>query len=65
VVSGIMTARFSRPIKTLAQAATEIGHGNWDVRVETSGKDEMGKLAVAFNQMTKEVMGQRERLVQS
>ncbi len=65
VVSGIMTARFSRPIKTLAQAATEIGHGNWDVRVETSGKDEIGKLAVAFNQMTEELMGQRERLVQS
>ena len=65
VVSGIMTARFSRPIKTLAQAATEIGHGNWDVRVETSGKDEIGKLAVAFNQMTEELMAQRERLVQS
>jgi two-component system nitrogen regulation sensor histidine kinase NtrY len=65
VVSGIMTARFSRPIKTLAQAATEIGHGNWDVRVETTGKDEIGKLAVAFNQMTEELMGQRERLVQS
>ncbi|HEV7672988.1 MAG TPA: ATP-binding protein [Candidatus Angelobacter sp.] len=65
VVSGIVTARFSRPIKTLAQAATEIGHGNWDVRVETSGKDEIGKLAVAFNQMTEELMGQRARLVQS
>lgn len=65
VVSGIMTARFSRPIKTLAQAATEIGHGNWDVRVETTGKDEIGKLAAAFNQMTAELMGQRERLVQS
>ena len=65
VVSGIVTARFSRPIRTLAQAATEIGQGNWDVRVETSGKDEIGKLAVAFNQMTEELMGQRERLVQS
>jgi two-component system nitrogen regulation sensor histidine kinase NtrY len=65
VVSGIVTTRFSRPIKTLAQAATEIGHGNWDARVETSGKDEIGKLAVAFNQMTAELMAQRERLVQS
>ncbi|MBZ5508414.1 MAG: HAMP domain-containing protein [Acidobacteriia bacterium] len=65
VVSGIVTARFSRPIRTLAQAATEIGQGNWNVRVETSGKDEIGKLAVAFNQMTEELMGQRERLVQS
>ena len=65
VVSGIVTARFSRPIRTLAQAATEIGQGNWDVRVETSGKDEIGKLALAFNQMTAELLGQRERLVQS
>ncbi|HEX4602507.1 MAG TPA: ATP-binding protein [Candidatus Angelobacter sp.] len=65
VVSGIVTARFSRPIRTLAEAAAEIGHGNWNVRVETSGKDEIGKLAVAFNQMTEELMGQRERLVQS
>jgi signal transduction histidine kinase len=65
VVSGVVTSRFSRPIRTLAQAATEIGQGNWNVRVETSGKDEIGKLALAFNQMTEELMGQRERLVQS
>jgi signal transduction histidine kinase len=65
VISGIVTARFSRPIRNLAQAATEIGQGNWNVRVETSGKDEIGNLAVAFNQMTEELMGQRERLVQS
>jgi two-component system, NtrC family, nitrogen regulation sensor histidine kinase NtrY len=65
IVSGVVTARVSRPIRTLAQAATEIGQGNWDVRVETSGKDEIGKLAVAFNQMTEELVGQRERLVQS
>jgi signal transduction histidine kinase len=65
VVSGIVAARFSRPIRMLALAATQIGQGNWDVRVETSGKDEIGKLAVAFNQMTAELMGQRERLVQS
>jgi two-component system, NtrC family, nitrogen regulation sensor histidine kinase NtrY len=65
IVSGIVTARVSRPIRNLSQAAGEIGQGNWDVRVETSGKDEIGKLAVAFNQMTEELIGQRERLVQS
>ena len=65
IVSGIVTARVSRPIRNLAQAAGEIGQGNWDVRIETSGKDEIGKLAVAFNQMTEELIGQRERLVQT
>jgi len=65
IVSGVVTARVSRPIRKLAEAAGEIGQGNWDVRVETSGKDEIGRLAVAFNQMTQELIGQRERLVQS
>ena len=65
IVSGIVAARVSRPVRDLAEAATEIGHGNWGVRVETSGKDEIGRLALAFNQMTEELVGQRERLVQS
>jgi nitrogen fixation/metabolism regulation signal transduction histidine kinase len=60
-----VTTRVSWPIQKLAQAAAEIGHGNWDVRVKPSGKDEVGKLALAFNQMTEELIGQRERLVQS
>jgi signal transduction histidine kinase len=65
LVSGILTARMSRPIKDLAEAATEVGQGNWGVRVESSSKDEIGKLAAAFNSMTEELMAQRERLVQT
>ena len=65
LVSGILMARMSRPIKDLAEAATEVGHGNWSVHVESSSKDEIGKLAAAFNQMTEELMAQRERLVQT
>jgi signal transduction histidine kinase len=65
IVSAIVTTRVSWPIQKLAQAAAEIGLGHWDVRVQPSGKDEVGKLALAFNQMTEELIGQRERLVQS
>jgi signal transduction histidine kinase len=65
LISGIITARMSRPIRNLAEAATEVGHGNWDVRVEQSSKDEVGRLAAAFNHMTEELMAQRERLVQT
>jgi signal transduction histidine kinase len=65
IVSAIVTTRVSWPIQKLARAAAEIGQGNWDVRVKPSGKDEVGKLALAFNQMTEELIGQRERLVQS
>ena len=65
MVSGILTARISRPVRKLAKAAAEVGHGNWNVRVEPASKDEIGRLASAFNQMTEELMSQRERLVQS
>ena len=65
LISGIITARMSRPIRNLAEAATEVGHGNWGVRVESSSKDEVGRLAAAFNHMTEELMAQRERLVQT
>jgi len=65
IVSGIITARLSRPIKRLASAAAAIGHGDWDVRVEPGSRDEIGKLAAAFNLMTQELISQRERLVQS
>jgi len=65
VGSGLVAARISRPIKRLANAAAQIGQGDWDVRVEPSSNDEVGKLAAAFNQMTEELISQRERLVQT
>ncbi len=65
IVSGMVTARITSPINKLARAATQIGQGNWDVRVEPGSQDEIGKLASAFNHMTQELMAQRERLVQS
>jgi signal transduction histidine kinase len=63
--SGLVAARISRPIKKLSNAATRIGQGDWDVRVVPGSRDEIGKLASAFNQMTEELISQRERLVQS
>jgi len=65
IFSAVFAARINRPVKKLARAAAEIGQGNWDVRVETGSKDEIGKLAAAFNQMTEELIAQRERLVQT
>ncbi len=65
LISGILTTRLSRPIRDLADAAAEVGHGNWGIRVDSTSKDEIGRLATAFNQMTEELMAQRERLVQT
>jgi nitrogen fixation/metabolism regulation signal transduction histidine kinase len=65
ILTALLTGRISRPIRKLAEAAGEIGQGNWDVRVNASSNDEIGRLAEAFNQMTEELTGQRERLVQA
>jgi signal transduction histidine kinase len=60
-----ITARVSRPVEQLAQAAEDVAGGNWDVSVPESGRDEVSVLARSFNHMTHELVSQRERLVQS
>jgi len=60
-----IAARVSRPIEQLAHAAEEVAGGNWDVRVPQRGRDEVSVLARSFNHMTEQLVGQRDRLVQS
>src|SRR5260221_1368798 len=59
------TARITRPVHELAAAAGEVAAGNWNARVDIQSSDEIGELAGAFNQMTRHLTEQRERLVQS
>jgi nitrogen fixation/metabolism regulation signal transduction histidine kinase len=65
ILSGVVATRIVQPVKQLAAAAAEIGSGNWEVRVQATSSDEIGRLARAFNQMTEELGAQQERLVQS
>ncbi|HEY6253863.1 MAG TPA: HAMP domain-containing sensor histidine kinase [Candidatus Angelobacter sp.] len=65
ILSGIIAAHITHPVKELADAASQIGGGNWDVHVELTSGDEIGQLAQAFNQMTQELIAQKERLVQT
>lgn len=65
ILSGVIAAHITRPVKDLAEAAEQIGRGNWDVKVYGASNDEIGQLAEAFNQMTHELIAQKERLVQS
>ena len=51
------------PIRLLAEGTREVAQGNLDVKIEGAGKDEVGLLVGAFNQMTrdlKEVNGELE-----
>jgi adenylate cyclase len=46
---------FSRPILKLVLAAQEISKGNYQYKVELARNDELGNLAVAFNNMSDEL----------
>ncbi|MEO7648917.1 MAG: ATP-binding protein [Bryobacteraceae bacterium] len=59
------TARVTRPVHQLAAAAREVAHGNWNTHVPPGSRDEIGDLARAFNEMTRQLLDQREKLVQS
>lgn len=65
LLSSWAAGRVTRPVEQLAHAAQEVAEGNWNVRVDVLGDDELGQLADSFNRMTTELLGQKERLMQA
>ncbi len=58
--------RLSRPVGRLAQAAEQVGSGDLDVQVEVArDDDEIALLGRVFNQMTHQLKGQRETLLEN
>jgi signal transduction histidine kinase len=65
LLSSWASARVTRPVVQLAQAAQDVAAGNWNARVFVEGHDEVAQLAESFNRMTTELLAQKERLVQT
>jgi len=65
LLSSWAAGRVTRPVEQLASAAQDVAAGNWNARVEIPGSDEIAQLAESFNQMTSELLAQKERLMQS
>jgi two-component system nitrogen regulation sensor histidine kinase NtrY len=65
LMSSWAAARVTRPVEQLAAAAREVAGGNLHTEVEVRSHDEVGDLAEAFNRMTRELLEQKERLVQT
>jgi two-component system nitrogen regulation sensor histidine kinase NtrY len=56
--------RLAHPVGRLTQAAQRVGEGDLDVKVpEEMGDDEIAMLGRYFNQMTRQLKGQRETLL--
>ena len=65
LVSLWIAVRVSRPIEELARAAGAVAAGAWETRVSIRSRDEVGALARSFNNMTRQLSEQRDRLVQT
>ena len=65
VLSTWIAARVTRPVEQLASAAQQVADGDWNTQVPVSCNDELGQLAESFNQMTRQMLQQREHLVQT
>ena len=47
-----LARRFTKPLRQLTLATTEVGQGKFDVTLPTAGQDEVGELARSFGVMT-------------
>ena len=65
LVSLWVAARITRPVEELAEGAREVATGRWDTRIDVRGTDEIGQLGTAFNDMTRTLAVQKEKLVQT
>ncbi len=61
LATGFLLWRFTRPLQDLGEAARRVAAGDFDFRVPAADRrDEMGALAVAFNDMIARLGGMRE-----
>jgi two-component system, NtrC family, nitrogen regulation sensor histidine kinase NtrY len=65
LLSGWAAARVTRPVEQLARAARDVASGSWNTQVPVTSTDEIGELAESFNRMTRDLLAQKEHLVQS
>jgi two-component system, NtrC family, nitrogen regulation sensor histidine kinase NtrY len=64
VLSYAVATRVTRPVEQLAEAARTVSAGDWEAQIDVPATGEIAELAHAFNDMTRQLVDQRERLVQ-
>jgi signal transduction histidine kinase len=55
VLARLLARGMTQPLRDMAAAARRMELGDYDVRVHTASRDEVGKLATAFNRMSAEL----------
>ncbi len=62
LLSYILSSITSRPLRSMAAAATRIGKGDFGSRIHISSRDEIGELAEVLNEMAGKIESQLERI---
>lgn len=65
LISHRIGKNLTEPIKDLVGFTEQIAEGNLDEQCEIKTQDEIGDLALAFNQMTQELKQSRDKLIQA
>lgn len=60
VVAYVLATLFTRPLARLAEAARAVGRGELSQQVAIDSRDEVGRLATAFNTMTQQLREKEE-----
>ena len=59
-LSLFLSSRLARPVQRLQEAARRMAEGEYGVKVVVRGSDELGQLAVQFNEMAAQIRAYRE-----
>ncbi|MBI5004256.1 sensor histidine kinase [Candidatus Kaiserbacteria bacterium] len=62
LASFILVTQIVKPVQELTKGAQEIGKGNFDYNLQIQSKDEIGTLAISFNQMSQALKKSRQEL---
>jgi signal transduction histidine kinase len=62
-LSYLLARYIIKPLKRLDRAATEVARRNYDYRVPVESTDELGRLAMTFNEMCDSIRSAREELI--
>jgi len=60
LLGSLLAVQLSAPLRKLIRATDRIAHGDLDFRVRVRGRDEIGRLARAFNHMAEELKRSEE-----
>jgi two-component system nitrogen regulation sensor histidine kinase NtrY len=63
ILGALAARRLSRPLQELAEGAQAVAQGDLERQLVVRGRDEVGELMAAFNQMTADLKDSKERLV--